>query len=116
MGSYTVDVTDENGCKRTFGPYVVENAVNANDLSFVKEFMMVPNPTSDKVVITISFVQDVAKGQISIYNAMGQLMTNMNFEGNVQKTLDISNYMNGLYTVEVRKGNDSAMKKLVVTH
>ncbi|MBK8371355.1 MAG: PKD domain-containing protein [Saprospiraceae bacterium] len=115
-GSYTVDVTDENGCKKTFGPYVVENTVNANEISFVKEFMMVPNPTSDKVVITVSFVQDAGKGQISIFNAMGQLMTNMNFEGNVEKTLDISNYMNGLYTVEVRKGNDSAMKKLVVIH
>lgn len=115
-GSYTLEITDANGCKKTFGPYVVENTVNADNISFVKEFMLLPNPASDKVVISVSFVQSLTKGQVSIYNSIGQLMTELNIEEGVQRTVDVSGFVNGLYSVEVRQGKETAMKKLVVIH
>ncbi|MFZ1703864.1 MAG: PKD domain-containing protein [Saprospiraceae bacterium] len=113
-GSYTVEVTDEFGCTKTFGPYVVENSTNVNDINFLNDFRILPNPASDKVIIAISFVKPVEKSTLSIFNTVGQLVASFETSGDIQKTIDISGFKNGMYTVEIRDGKSASTRKLIV--
>lgn len=113
---YFVTVTDENGCQKIFGPYVVENSTNAENQAFLKTFNLSPNPASDKVVLSVSFVQPTRGGVISLYNVLGQKIFSQNILDENQSSFDVSLLDNGTYTVEIRDGKKIATKKLVVVH
>lgn len=114
--TYFVTVTDENGCQKVFGPYVVENSTNAEDFAFLKSFTVTPNPASDKVIVNVTFVQPTNGAVVSLYNALGQKISTQNISAENQTTFDVSLLDNGMYTVEVRDGNKVTSKKLVVVH
>lgn len=115
-GSYTLTVTDENGCIKVFGPYVVENTTGAEDITFVKSFQLTPNPASDKVTVSVQFVQPTQNAVLSVFNAAGQLISQTSFDQPAGKTLDVSTLENGFYNVEIRAGKQVSNKKMVVIH
>lgn len=115
-GSYTLVVKDENGCEKTFGPYVVENTVNAENVNFVKNFTVSPNPSTDKVVVDFTLIEQGQKVDLSVYNSFGQLIMTQDMSSANQTTIDVSVLVNGLYSVEIRSGKQKATKKLVVIH
>lgn len=76
-------------------------------------FTMYPNPAMDNVKIAI---ESDEPGTILIQNMTGQTIYQTNFgEGNYTETLDINDYVKGIYIVKLvsQSGEQIAIKKLV---
>lgn len=74
-------------------------------------FDMYPNPASKVLVIKTAID---AGSTISIRNVLGQTMISQNVEAE-QTRIDLSSYQSGVYLVELRAGEKSVIKKLVVS-
>ncbi len=70
-GSYTVTVTDNNGCSATSDPMVVSNIGIAVYNSPLASLAVYPNPYSDAVNIVYSLVKE-SQVRIEIYNMLGE--------------------------------------------
>jgi hypothetical protein len=111
-GSYTVTVTDNNGCheseKATVG---VGNATGISNISDALSFAVYPNPARNEAIVQIN---KMANGTtFKLENILGQtLMTKPVSE--LQTQLDLSALPDGLYFIEVRQGEKRAVKQLVL--
>lgn len=74
--------------------------------------MLQPNPAKDEVQILV----DEYKGQVelTIYNAMGQLVDQRQFSGKVL-TLNCSNWSRGIYLVHAKMGDQRITHRLMIT-
>jgi hypothetical protein len=90
--------------------------VNAENVNFVKNFTLSPNPSTDKVVVDFTLTEAGQKVDLSVYNSFGQLIMTKDMSSANQTTIDVSILVNGLYSVEIRSGKQRATKKLVVIH
>lgn len=94
--SYSVTVTDANGCSGTTsfnilaGPNSINTVLN-------QEIIIYPNPAAHEIKI-ISGTQKIEG--ISIYNADGKLVKEITLPEN--KTIDVSNMAVGVYTIEIK--------------
>jgi hypothetical protein len=75
-----------------------------------------PNPANGNVMIELS--EQIRKATITIQNAMGQLLYEENVSSAANnktiKTIDISTYGKGIYTVTIENAGNKTYKKLVV--
>ncbi|HYV90146.1 MAG TPA: sulfatase-like hydrolase/transferase [Chitinophagales bacterium] len=76
-----------------------------------------PNPASDAVVISM----DDAEGpvNVTIYSSDGQLVMHEKWNAEnskLQVMLDVSDFPEGLYLVNIKSGNSVELHKLIVTH
>jgi hypothetical protein len=70
---------------------------------------MHPNPVQDILNIELSEKSEV---QVSIFNAIGQLMTSESFSGSKVK-IDFSSYPAGLYTVSVNDQITQSVHRII---
>lgn len=63
-----------------------------------------PNPTSGLV-----FLADATTADITVYNAQGQLI----LSANNQRTIDLSGFENGIYTVRIEANGHNVVKRIV---
>jgi thiol-disulfide isomerase/thioredoxin len=115
-GSYTAVVTDENGCQKTFGPFVVENITNVNDPDFVTGFKVYPNPTSDLLFFEINTNQ-VVGATVNIYTVTGKLLwSKVAYKGTqISDRIDVSAFQTGVYLLEMKTAEGVAQRKFIVT-
>lgn len=78
-GNYSVEITDNNGCKAHSTELIFTGLENENDL-FLEVF---PNPTSDIIYVKAS--PALIGKEVMLYDALGQLL--------YKKYLDIKNFM-----------------------
>jgi hypothetical protein len=82
----------------------------------MKEISVFPNPSSS--ILTVSLNSIVAQNlNIEIINSIGQIVYTENIEntiGNINKTIHIENYPEGIYTLRINSGNDNFYKKLII--
>ncbi|CAG5083839.1 T9SS type A sorting domain-containing protein [Parvicella tangerina] len=62
-----------------------------------------PNPSSDQITIVLN---KIGIEQVTIYNAMGQVITSIPANNFFQEQLDISSWANGIYTIETLSNNE----------
>ncbi|MEE9437712.1 MAG: T9SS type A sorting domain-containing protein, partial [Saprospiraceae bacterium] len=107
-GNYTINVTDENGCSKDFGPYFVGVLVSTNDINL--DVQIFPNPTNDKIYIKELGFSDTP----SIYNISGQkIEVNINsIESGFE--IDCSNLQPGIYLLQLIKDKKNIIRKIVV--
>ncbi|WP_162126391.1 T9SS type A sorting domain-containing protein [Flavobacterium phycosphaerae] len=72
------------------------------------DFKMYPNPTNDLLTLTSSSLL----GDISIYNALGQVVLKQHAETN-ETIIDVSNFSSGLYVIATQVGKESIRKQFV---
>ena len=115
-GVYTAVVTDENGCQKTFGPFVVENITNVNDPDFVTGFKVYPNPTSDLLFFEINTNQ-VVGATVNIYTVTGKLLwSKVAYKGTqISDRIDVSAFQTGVYLLEMKTAEGVAQRKFIVT-
>jgi len=65
-----------------------------------------PNPAVSTVNIALKDLRDAT---YSIYNTIGQVV----LKGNTNRTINVSNLHNGIYTIEINDGQRSFTKKLI---
>jgi hypothetical protein len=91
---------------------ILPKRAHASGISTVNgevSFDMYPNPASHEVVI-----KTTTPSTLSLRNMLGQILISQNIEAE-QTRIDLSGYEAGVYLVELRAGDKSVVKKLVVS-
>jgi hypothetical protein len=88
-GTYTVTVTDNNGCTNSKS-FDVGNLTSIKDLGEVSEISIFPNPTKGQITIQTSKVWS-----LEIYNLLGKRVKSINGIG--ESKVDLSNLNSGVY-------------------
>lgn len=113
-GTYNVEVTDEYGCKKAGGPYLVDNLNSTSSLELYHQIALFPNPTSETVSIKTAYqLNDLL--EISIFDINGKACFLQKFPS-VQAVgqLDISQIGKGVFWVKLLIGQEVVWKKLIV--
>jgi thiol-disulfide isomerase/thioredoxin len=112
-GEYSVVIKDENGCEKTFGPFVVQNVSGINEAEYVNHFKVYPNPTSNILNIDVQLLQAQA-GKIKITNSLGVLLSTQDFMSSLSQRIHVDQLANGLYLVEVEGQNFNITKRIII--
>lgn len=110
-GTYTVTVTDANGCQEI-------TAVVVEDVSGVMEntpemVQLIPNPSSEQVTLSTSD-KNLQIERVLVYSMEGKKMQVPDFSPGNKPTFSISSWKPGLYLVHVwMKGHEYTLHPLV---
>lgn len=88
--------------------------VTKSEVSF--DVMNFPNPANDASTIVIG-LKEASNLEVVIYNSVGQLMDTYKVNGQKGANeihVDLSNFASGVYVYNVKVGNTSVTKKLIV--
>jgi len=112
-GTYTVVVTDANGCM-TDTQVTVESFVNTINLENLTIFELYPNPSDGQFIINVQFsVTETAN--LSIFSELGQQVYNYtNTQNSFTQNIDISQHAAGTYFVMVSTDKGRAIKKVLL--
>jgi photosystem II stability/assembly factor-like uncharacterized protein len=114
LGKFTVEITNDIGCKAKSDFINVVSDVN-DDFSINEYQRITPNPTSGifnlemKLRINTEF-------EMVISNPLGEKVYSVNGNytgGEFTKSFDISHLANGLYIVQIKTKNDTFMERLI---
>ena len=93
-----------------FGPSSVLS-VDKNDFTV---FNIYPNPSNGNISISLSSIDDV---QVSLYDIRGRLISSekhVNNSGTFSKELNFVAVSSGVYLLNVKSGDKTATKKLII--
>lgn len=104
-GSYTVTVTDANGCTSEETYQVISTVgIENNELDAVQLF---PNPTQGEINLILP-----GEFAYTLMDARGRkIITNVDTDNAM---IDLSAYESGIYFVQIRKGDNLVTKKIVL--
>jgi hypothetical protein len=110
-GTYTLTVTDANGCTETIEA-TVDNVTGIAELTAL-EFAVYPNPTHGSFWVEGSNL--IGKATIDVLDASGRLISRSELTVNGQPVqLGLSGVESGYYHVVIRNGHDIGTKRLLV--
>lgn len=113
-GEYSVDVTDENGCTVTFGPFNVGNSTSIKDLDFVSAMQVYPVPAFNYLNVNIE-LNNVETTQLRIIDAYGKVVSVDNFTAkNISTRIDVTELSAGIYYLEFGNKTGRTLEKFVV--
>jgi len=112
-GTYTVQVTDANGCTATDTVNVVN--VGVVEYTFGENIELYPNPASNNVTVEYLFSTSVDLNTV-IYNSVGQVVYNETEYNTTSNTItiDVADLSDGVYYVVFSDGNYTETKRLVI--
>ena len=109
-GIYWCVISDINGCisDTLFYNYFVNSNFNENNL-----LSIYPNPTSGE--INVSFY-NYNQSYLKIINLLGEVIYRQNFSeyGNQLLTIDLSEFSNGIYILELKNDKDIINEKIIL--
>jgi hypothetical protein len=106
-GSYTVYVTDGNGCTATSA--AVQVTISGIDDVWAQGISLYPNPAGNVLNITLGNTVDVT---MATYSADGKLIETLTPATNFV-TLDVSRYAQGVYILQVNKNGATTQYRFV---
>ncbi|MDF2437137.1 MAG: hypothetical protein K0Q95_1513 [Bacteroidota bacterium] len=109
-GTYTVQVTDANGCTATATANVQSSvSVSENEEDNLNIY---PNPADNNLFVKANFSSST---NISIVNILGEevIAVSSNTKGSFSQTIDISTLSAGVYYLRIKNENKIASKKIV---
>lgn len=113
-GDYFVNVTDENGCKTEFGPFVVETSTSIGELDFVTSLSVYPIPANNYLNVNIS-MNDVRSTQIRVIDAFGKVIATQNHTTKeINTRINVSELPSGIYYLEFGNDTGRSLEKFVV--
>lgn len=110
-GTYSVTVTDANGCSLTQSAtinQVITSVVSISDMNLI----LFPNPASSE--ITIRFGNTVSEGTIRITDLQGRIIVSKNINNVDLCQMDVNNLTNGMYMVIIHADGKTQTEKLTV--
>jgi Secretion system C-terminal sorting domain len=113
VGTYTVTVTDADGCSDVLQVFVGES-VATGDIEGLTALVLQPNPTTGTAQIQASFDKAVDV-QVQVLNLLGQHIWEMNASRttDLSETLDLTTMPDGLYLVRLTVDGQTATRKLI---
>ncbi|TAL57492.1 MAG: T9SS type A sorting domain-containing protein [Bacteroidetes bacterium] len=110
-GTYSVSVTDANGCATT-GSGVVSCTSGITELAAESMFSVSPNPTIGNMVVTAA--NKVSMDQIAIDNVLGQTVYSMvNSKHQSAVRIDITAQPSGIYFMSVKSNGNIYTQKII---
>jgi len=109
-GSYAVIIM-QNGCTDTSLCFPITN-VGINESIYLNEFTLFPNPTSNN--LAVYFGSTIAKGQLMIFNVLGEIVYSHNIFNESKKEINVENILTGIYFVNLFNGENRYYKKLII--
>lgn len=100
-GSYTVTVTDSNGCSNTSAAFTVTDASGVANVNLARSINLYPNPATDMVYISAPVSVNV-----SIAGTDGRLLIRQNNA----KEINISNLASGIYLIMIYDENNMLIR------
>jgi hypothetical protein len=110
-GTYTVTVTDANGCSDMQTVVVNAAALGIANNTMQSSITVYPNPTSGTLSVSITSLSN-SNCTISVYNAVGQLVYNQAaeiVEGNNVFPVSMEGMEEGLYTIKIISNDGTAV-------
>ena len=92
-------------------------SVSVNDIKNTTQFTVYPNPANDYTSIAIS-LDKTEKVILTIVDLLGKEISKEEkvlFSGKTTERLDVSNFRNGVYFINLQVGNKITTQKLVIT-
>ena len=108
-GTYTVTVTDANGCNTVLANNVL-NVVGLNDESLDLGLKIYPNPNSG--TFTVNALNTSDKIDVQVFDLLGKKVLQLN-QVNPITTVTI-NEREGVYLVKIKSGNDIRVQKIIL--
>jgi hypothetical protein len=113
-GTYTVTISDANGCTDTFN-VIVLNVVSTNELESVNAFEVFPNPNDGQFSINLELngTHEVA---VEVLNTLGQsvLKTTPETVATRQYPINLKDIPSGLYQIRVRIDDQYMTRSIMV--
>lgn len=109
-GNYTVTVTDNNGCVAT-STFTVAGAAGLSAQELDREIRLYPNPTSDKVTVSVNGHRIQFVG---IVDGAGRTV----YQSRINATsyeINTSALAPGIYQVQIQAEGTTAVKKLIIS-
>ncbi|QTN37773.1 T9SS type A sorting domain-containing protein [Cryomorphaceae bacterium] len=117
-GTYSVVVTDANGCSQVSSVVVDQSPISGvgiEEPALSEMISLYPNPTSDVVFVGYEFSSE-QNLEINVVNGLGQVVMSTT-EANAltgKVRLDVADLANGVYYVVISNGTDSDNRRLVI--
>ncbi len=114
-GTYTVTVTDANGCSFS-ATATVDQPVSVDQIAVLNNLQLFPNPTNGALILAIELasVREVSWTVISATGQMVKPIETRTFNA-AQIGLDLSDLPNGLYLVRLVIGDQVVTKSVTLT-
>ncbi|MCG3164755.1 MAG: hypothetical protein POELPBGB_00514 [Bacteroidia bacterium] len=117
-GSYSVTVTDGNGCSATSTATVVteENCTGIDNAAAMNSLNIFPNPATESLNIEFTS-NEVTCLEVRMTNTMGQLVYNdvkTTFSGTYKNTFSVVGFATGNYTLQVITDKEMVNKKVII--
>ena len=112
-GTYTLIVTDDNGCS-TAQEVVVDIIVNNLEPENLTSFEIYPNPTDGLVDLQLS-LNVWQSGTIQLFNVAGKQVSSLKFEGTKEfiHRIDMSMQPKGLYFIQLTLNGEQHTKRII---
>ncbi len=98
--------------RSTYKIDISDDILNTNENIFSSEVKVFPNPASE--MVTISLKNTSNQTSLMIYDVMGRLVKQNNFEGKKEISLSVQNFQAGIYYLKISEGIKQTTKKLIV--
>jgi hypothetical protein len=115
VGTYTVIVTDANGCSATSGPATVISVVGTETPSWTQQVGVYPNPTTGMLTIALPDNLTGKDLQLAIYDLTGRKLIDVQSTVQDQFNLDLHKLADGMYSLLIRVEGVQMMRKVVVS-
>jgi hypothetical protein len=110
--TYTVIVTDANGCTDTLSAFV-GSVVGLNDLSDGMQVSVFPNPNKGQFTLQLAGMEEEA-GLLEVLNPLGQIVSTQQVFGNRNAVISLHNLEDGIYFLQVRFGDRKKVIRIII--
>ncbi len=115
-GTYTVTITDANGCEDTASATVDAGgfAVSTENIASLGSLSIAPNPTKGNTVLNVNFTETVDLN-IRLTNTVGQVISVQEFVNTSAETVDfnLNELPSGVYFLSLQVGNEIHTERLI---
>jgi hypothetical protein len=109
-GNYAVIIT-ANGCNDTSECVLVDNITGINELGVGNKVLLYPNPSDSR--ITIQTEEALKDAAIRLISVVGQLVSEQAGVSGILFTVDMMQYANGVYFVEISEEGKTVRMKVI---
>jgi hypothetical protein len=110
-GSVSLTWSNQYGCENS-NSMAVSIAPTSIEEFTSSDFIMYPNPTQGLITIVGDLIQSTTF--VQLYDVTGQLIFSKNFEGTSSITIDVSEFSNGIYFTQIKNGNTTYCRQLII--
>jgi hypothetical protein len=114
-GTYTVTVTDANGCASVSTYTVADGLVNAINTQLFGTVNLYPNPADGYTSLELS-LNSASDVEIRVSDMLGRILSNQQFSNiaDLRYNLDLSNWPAAVYTVQIIGSKEIISKQLII--